>query len=187
MLRCLLGMSWKICMNFVVGRQGTTYWKKYVWTTSVTAQGKSLGKIPMDFPTSRFSLLVVTVISSRCKQTCPLQAAVLKEELATYHQTSRLFFDTLCWKTPPPPTHQPSCSPGTSQPHFKLLPTMLQKPPAVVRLFLCKPLPDGLQPWGGGWAGTKWLAWGYQKMLWRLCISHSYSRNGTDGERGCSG
>lgn len=112
---------------------------------SVTAQGKSLGKIPMDFLASRFSLLVVTVISSRCKQTCPLQAAVLKEEVATYHQTSHLFFNTLCWKTPPPPIHQQRCSPASSQPHFEHHQTVLPKPPAGMGPFLCKHPPDGLQ------------------------------------------
>lgn len=139
------------------------YWKKYIWTTSVTAQGKSLGKIPMDFPASMFSLLVVTVISSRCKQTCPVQTAVLKEEVATYHQISRLFFNPLIWKVPSPPHHQQSCLPGSDQPHFEHFQTVLQKPPAEMRLFLCKPLPDGLQPLEGSWAGIWRLAWGYQK------------------------
>lgn len=165
-LRRSLGACWvelKNLYEFRCWRESTMYWKKYVWTTSVTAQGESLSKIPMDFPTSRFSLLVVIVVSSRCKQTCPLQAAVLKEEVATYHQTSRLFFNILCWKTPPPPSHQQNCSPGSSQSHFEHLQTMLLKPPAQMRPFLGKPPPDGLQPLEGSWAEIWMLAWGYQK------------------------
>lgn len=91
----------------------------------------------MDFPTSRFSLLVVTVISSRCKQTCPLQAEVLKEEVVTHHQASHLFFNTLWWKTPPVPPHQQSCSPGSIQPHFLTAPGNAPKTSTEMKPFLC--------------------------------------------------
>lgn len=82
-----------------------------------------------------------------CKQLC------WRKRFATYHQTSHLFFNTLCWKTLPPPPHQQSPSPGSSQPHFQLLQTLLQKPPTETRPLLRKPLPDGLWPSGGDWAG----------------------------------
>lgn len=145
------------------------YWKKYVWTMSVTGQGKSLGKIPMDFPTCRFSLPVVTVVSSRCKQTCPLQAAVLKEEVATYHQTSRLFFNILCWKTPPSPSHQQSCP--------------FWAPPDHAPKTSCsdEAIPGQTSTWWAAAVGRK-LSRGMNvglrlpKMLWRLHINWSYGR-----------